>query len=471
MRVSSSLVLALAASFVHASFYDNPEVELPPSSGTPLDELKDKWDFDWGYTGISTYAHLKHVKCLTTPSSPFDIGIIGVPFDTAVSYRPGARFGPRAIRAASSRQTTFRGFNARAGINPYTSWPTILDCGDIPVTPMDNALALHQMTSAYIELLSRRPASHSNPLSHIHPKLLTLGGDHSIALPALRALQRIYQQPIAVLHFDAHLDTWHPGKYPNAWVTSPTQSDFNHGSMFWLASNEGLILNGSSVHAGLRTRLAGDDYADYDDDERQGFLRIESDDIDVLGTQGIIDAIMTRMGTEVPVYLSVDIDVIDPGLAPGTGTPEPGGWTTRELIRILRGIDGLNLVGGDVVEVAPAYDGVGEATALAGAQVIYEMLTSMVKRGLKERGELGKREKPTLVGGEVARDMVGQEVRVEGRENIVVNEEPISLERAKQAIREHGYEDVVFEDGEGDVLVFGKKGVQEKVERAAKDEL
>lgn len=390
--------LALVTSLVNASFYDNPELDVPPEGGTPLDELKDKWDFEWGFSGISTFAHLKYVKCLTTPYEPFDIGIIGAPFDTAVSYRPGARFGPRAIRAASGRQTSFRGFNARAGINPYTSWPAVLDCGDIPITPMDNALALHQMTAAYIELLSRRPLSYSNPPSHIHPKLITLGGDHSVALPALRALQKIYDQPIAVLHFDAHLDTWHPAKYPNSWVSSPSQSDFNHGSMFWIASNEGLILNGSSVHAGLRTRLAGDNYGDYDDDERQGFLRIETDDIDVLGAQGIVDAIMARMGTEVPVYLSIDIDVIDPGLAPGTGTPEPGGWTTRELIKILRGIEGLNLVGGDVVEVAPAYDGVGETTALAGAQVVYEMLTSMVKRGLKDRGELKEFKKPTLVG-------------------------------------------------------------------------
>jgi agmatinase len=157
--------------------------------------------------------------------------------------------------------------------------------------------------------------------------------------------------------------------------------------MFWIASNEGLIANSSSVHAGLRSRLSGDDYSDYDDDSRQGFLRIASDDIDDLGTAGIIDTIMTRMGTEKPVYLSVDIDVLDPGLAPGTGTPEPGGWTSRELIRILRGVEGLNLVGGDVVEVAPAYDGVGEQTALAGAQVVYEMLTNMVKRGLKDKGE------------------------------------------------------------------------------------
>ena len=217
------------------------------------------------------------------------------------------------------------------------------------------------------------------------PKLLTLGGDHSVALPALRALNKLYDQPIAVLHFDAHLDTWHPTKYPSAWESA--QSDFNHGSMFWIASNEGLILNGSSVHGGLRTRLSGDDWDDYDDDDRQGFLRISSDDIDDLGPTGIIDIILERIGLDVPVYLSVDIDVIDPGLAPGTGTPEPGGWTTRELIRILRGVEGLNVVGADIVEVAPAYDGTGEVTALAAAQVGFEILTSMVKRGLDERSK------------------------------------------------------------------------------------
>ena len=184
-------------------------------------------------------------------------------------------------------------------------------------------------------------------------------------------------------------DTWHPARYPNAFnpTNEPSQSDYTHGSMFWIASNEGLIANSSSVHAGLRSRLGGDDYSDYDNDSSQGFLRISSDDIEDLGTAGIINAIMDRMGTERPVYLSVDIDVLDPGLAPGTGTPEPGGWTSRELIRILRGVEGLNLVGADVVEVAPAYDGVGEQTALAGAQVVYEMLTSIVKRGLKDRGE------------------------------------------------------------------------------------
>lgn len=375
-----------------ASFHDDPPLSIPDK---PLDVglLQSKYGMDYGFSGISTFAHLPHHRCLVHPEIPYDIAVLGVPFDTAVTYRPGARFGPRAIRAASARQTAFRGFNHRAGMNPYHSWAAISDCGDIPVTPFDNALALRQMQEAYLELLNREPASTNTP-NHRKPKVVSLGGDHSIALAALRALYLVYGQPITVLHFDAHLDTWNPANYPSTWFKSPAQSDFTHGSMFWLAVNEGLIANSSSVHAGLRTRLSGDDYGDYADDERQGFLRIETDDIDVIGAQGIIDMIMERIGTERPVYLSVDIDVIDPGIAPGTGTPEAGGWTTRELIRILRGVDGLNVVGADVVEVSPGYDDRGEGTALAGAQVAYEIITSIVRRGLVDRGQWKKAEKP-----------------------------------------------------------------------------
>lgn len=396
MRCPSCLTTALLPLFLSltptphlaaASFYDNPGVPPIPKDGTPLSDLKARWDAEWAFSGINTFAHAPHVKCLVDPSTQFDIGIIGAPFDTAVSYRPGARFGPRSIRAASARQTPYRSFNHRAGINPYVNWASVLDCGDIPVTPFDNALALHQMTSAYTELLSRKALSAGTPPSLTHPKLVTLGGDHSIALAALRALAKVHG-PVAVLHFDAHLDTWHPGAYPNSWSTNPgSQTDFTHGTMFWLASEEGLIANSSSVHAGLRTRLGGHDYSDYDVDTAQGFFRIEADDIDFLSPQGIADLILQRIGTSIPTYISVDIDVLDPGLAPGTGTPEPGGWTTRELIAILRGIEELNIVGADVVEVAPSYDGRGEETSLAAAQVVYEMVTSMVKRGLRERGE------------------------------------------------------------------------------------
>lgn len=269
-----------------------------------------------------------------------------------------------------------------------------MDCGDIPITPFDNALALKQMSEAFEELGSRAPSEKSQASGSTYlrkPKLVTLGGDHSIALPALRALKKAYGKPVAVVHFDAHLDTWHPAKYPSAWIDPDdvtTQSFFNHGSMFWLAATEGLIANGSSVHAGLRTRLSGDDFEDYEDDSQQGWVQINSDDIDDIGVKGVIQSIMDRVGTETPVYLSIDIDVIDPGMAPGTGTPEPGGWTTRELIRILRGIEGMNVIGADIVEVSPAYDGAGETTAFAAAQVAYEIITSIVRKGLIEQAKI-----------------------------------------------------------------------------------
>lgn len=294
----------------------------------------------------------------------------------------------------SDRQISFRSFNYRAGVNPYTSWAKIVDCGDIAMSPFDNKLALRQMSEAYQELAKRKPALTENPSQyHSKSKLVSLGGDHSIVLPALRALKETYGHPITVLHFDAHLDTWHPAKYPSAWIDKDdltTQSFFNHGSFFWLAGAEGIIANGS-VHAGLRPRLSGTDWGDLEDDTAQGWHRISADDIDDVGVGGVISEILSKIGTEVPVYLSVDIDVIDPGMAPGTGTPEPGGWTTRELIRILRGLEGLNVVGADVVEVSPSYDDAGQVTSLAAAQIVFELVTNMVKRGLldakKEEGK------------------------------------------------------------------------------------
>jgi agmatinase len=134
--------------------------------------------------------------------------------------------------------------------------------------------------------------------------------------------------------------------------------------------------------------LSGDTTDDYEDDSQQGWIRIATDDIDEIGVKGIIQSIMDRVGPDTPVYLSIDIDVIDPGLAPGTGTPEPGGWTTRELIRILRGIEAMNVVGADIVEVSPAYDGAAETTGLAAAQIAYEVITSMVRKGLMEQAKV-----------------------------------------------------------------------------------
>lgn len=244
------------------------------------------------------------------------------------------------------------------------------------------------MTEAF-KSLTARPRHYTTPSSTISttttsttpPTLITLGGDHSIALASLRAIHALHG-PISVLHFDAHLDTWHPTKYPSFW-TSP-QSAFNHGSMFQAAYNESL-LSTTNVHAGIRTRLSGSDYGDYTDDDLQGWSRFTTDDLDDLGgplplAKEIIEKLKGKK-----VYLSFDIDVIEPGLAPGTGTPEPGGWSVREVMRILREVcRELDIVGADVVEVAPAYDGVGETTALAAAQVVFEVVSGVVWRGPPE---------------------------------------------------------------------------------------
>lgn len=239
------------------------------------------------------------------------------------------------------------------------------------------------MTEAFLELGGRATAFSSNdkagkPLPRI-PKLLTLGGDHLVALPALRALRKIYGQPMALLHFDSHLDTLRPDTYPSAWESEQTK--YNHGTVFWQASKEGLLHNSSCVHAGINTRLSGVSWDDFVDDDRQGFLRIPADAIEEIGAKGIIDMIMSRMGEETPVYLSLDIDVLDPAFAPGTGAPEPGGWTTRELVKIIKGLRKLNIVGADIVEVAPAYDSAGSDTAFVAGGLAYEIITNMVKQG------------------------------------------------------------------------------------------
>ncbi|KAL4927376.1 agmatinase [Aspergillus undulatus] len=388
MKLICAGLLALAAT---ASAHAHHEHEDIPQH--VREELLAKWNQEWSFSGHASFAHLKPVKCLVEPDERYDIAVIGAPFDTAVSYRPGARFGPRAIRAASARQMAGTSYNTRAGINPYSSWATIKDCGDIPITPFDNGLAERQMYEAFLELGTRTPITPASSekgtkgISAGKAKIVALGGDHSVALPALRALYQIYQKPITVLHFDAHLDTWNPVRYSAYWQSE--QSAFNHGSFFHKASREGLICNSTSAHAGLRTRLTGVDDSDYTapGTPEQGFMRVHADDIDELGgPMGIVDKIIERIGLdfEQPVYLSVDIDVLDPATAPGTGTPEPGGWTTREFIRILRGLEKLNVVGADIVEVSPSYDNKGETTALAAAQVAFEIITSMVKAGAGE---------------------------------------------------------------------------------------
>ncbi|EIN13835.1 Arginase/deacetylase [Punctularia strigosozonata HHB-11173 SS5] len=342
---------------------------------------------DNAFSGPLSFSHIPYAKCLEDVSQTFDIAILGMPFDTAVSYRPGARFGPYAIRSGSRRQRTTRGYTLSWSNNPYEDGARILDCGDVPISPFDNALAVDQMETAYTTLLSRSIGTvHSDgtvmsramnitrslSLDHTpHPRIITLGGDHTIVLGILRSLYKKYG-PISVIHFDAHLDTWSiiPGNYPGS---DTAQSRITHGSFFHIAREEGLLSN-HSIHGGIRCKFAGP--GDFEHDKNTGFQIISTDDIDDYGIPAIISRIRERVG-DTPVYLSLDIDVVDPGLAPATGTPEAGGWTMREVKRIVRGLAGLNFVGADIVEVAPAYDH-AEITGIAAADLVHDFLSMFV---------------------------------------------------------------------------------------------
>ena len=192
---------------------------------------------------------------------------------------------------------------------------------------------------------------------------MTIGGDHTIALPLLRAATKRAGQPVAFLHFDAHLDTW----------DSYFGADYTHGTPFRRAVEEGIIDTEAICHVGTRGPLYGRN--DLEDDRRFGFGILTSSDVFYQGVKEIVDRLRTRVGNR-PLYISVDIDVLDPAHAPGTGTPEAGGMTSRELLEILRGLRGLNIVGADLVEVAPSYDH-AEITGIAAAHVAYDLITLM----------------------------------------------------------------------------------------------
>ncbi|KXS21194.1 Arginase/deacetylase [Gonapodya prolifera JEL478] len=308
------------------------------------------------------------LKCIDENAEKFDIGVLGIPFDTAVTYRPGARFGPAAIRTGSRRIQYAKGYDTNWGFSPFSQWAKVVDCGDLPITGFSNTKAYDQMYRGYLHLITR-PPRHTFPGVVTHPRYVTFGGDHSISYPILKALHEVYG-PIAVLHFDSHLDTW------RAPASATKEEELHHGTMFWHAWRDGLTQHGKNVHVGIRTRLV--DEGDYADDKKFGWKIIEFVEYYKLGIDGIIREIKETIG-EAPCYLSLDIDVVNPGEAPATGTIEPGGFLAREIQAILRGLNGLNIVGADVVEVAPVYDH-AEITATLAANLAFDMLATMVKR-------------------------------------------------------------------------------------------
>ena len=296
------------------------------------------------FAGPSTFARLPRADEV----DHVDVAVVGVPFDSGVSYRPGARFGPAHVRASSK---LLRPYNPALDVSPFAV-QQVADAGDIAVNPFDITDAVKTLEHAARDLAGEGT------------RLLTIGGDHTIALPLLRAVAAEHG-PVSVLHFDAHLDTW------DTYFGEP----YTHGTPFRRASEEGLLDPEHCLHVGIRGPLYSRD--DLRDDKVLGFQVVHSDDYQDATVASVVERMRNRLG-DGPVYVSVDIDVLDPAHAPGTGTPEAGGLTSRELLNTLRGLVGLNIVGADIVEVSPAYDH-AELTGIAAAHVGYELLSVLAR--------------------------------------------------------------------------------------------
>ncbi|WP_246074897.1 agmatinase [Nonomuraea terrae] len=289
------------------------------------------------FAGPATFARLPRLDQVERAH----VAVVGVPFDTGVSYRPGARFGPAAVREASR---LLRPYHPGLDLSPFER-VQVADAGDIAVNPFHIEEAIETVEAG---------------ADAIDARLVTIGGDHTIALPLLRSAAKKYG-PVALVHFDAHLDTW--DTYFGA--------EYTHGTPFRRAAEEGLLDTEALSHVGTRGSLYGK--KDLEDDRRIGFGIVTAADVLRRGLDEVIDQLRQRVGNR-PVYISVDIDVLDPAHAPGTGTPEAGGLSSRELLEILRGLAGCRLIGADVVEVAPAYDH-AEITSIAASHVAYDLVS------------------------------------------------------------------------------------------------
>lgn len=297
------------------------------------------------YAGLGTFARLPQVH--EVPD--YDVAILGIPYDGGVSFRPGARFAPAAIREAS--RLLRPGYHVELDTTPVTK-KQFVDAGDVACTPYNIGKAVGQIEAAASKFVGKDKV------------VIALGGDHTIALPMLRATAKVHG-PVALLHFDAHLDTW------DTYFGEP----ITHGTMFRRAFEEGLLIENKSMHVGIRGPVYDQD--DFIRDHEFGFQILRCSDIDEIGVPEAIKRVKERIG-DTPVYVSIDIDVLDPAYAPGTGTPEMGGLHSRELLRLLRALKGLNIVGADVVEVAPAYDH-ADTTALAAATLVFDYMALLTQ--------------------------------------------------------------------------------------------
>lgn len=273
-----------------------------------------------------------------------DVALYGVAYDGGVTNRPGARHGPREIRNQSS---LMRAINHATGVNPF-ELARVADIGDVRFSQVYDNAAVNDDIEAFVR---RVVAAGALPLA--------AGGDHSITYPIFRALASV-DRPIGMVHIDAHTDTWGPFR----------GEKFHHGSPFRLACDEGLLDPSRTIQIGIRGAQNWADGWEYS--REQGMRVVFIEEFEHLGVEAVIEEARSVVG-DGPTYISFDVDGLDPVYAPGTGTPEVGGMTTREALTFLRGLRGLNLIGGDVVEVSPPFDPSGN-TALVGATIMYEIL-------------------------------------------------------------------------------------------------
>jgi len=290
------------------------------------------------FSGIPTFMRLPHIP----QAEELDIALIGIPFDGGTTYRPGTRFGPRNIRVQSAM---IRPWNPVLKMNPFEKW-RIGDFGDLSINPLS------------IEDTYRRIAEQLTNVLRTGARPVSVGGDHSILLPILRAIHKQFG-PVAFVQLDAHGDTW------GGYFGSP----HSHGTPVKYAVEEGLIEEGCALQVGLRGQVYSE--ADFDFAKKHHIQIVTAEEYHSGGVE-VVKRHLKKFRNR-PTYVTLDIDVVDPAFAPGTGTPQVGGLSSAQILDLVRGLQGLKLVGCDLVEVSPPYDN-GEITSLLAANLLYELI-------------------------------------------------------------------------------------------------
>jgi agmatinase len=291
------------------------------------------------FTGVPTFMRLPNI----TQPEELDIAIIGVPFDGGTTYRPGPRFGPRNVRVQSA---IIRPWNPVLKVNPFAKY-RVADFGDLPVNPLSIEDTFSRIEKGLARVLEG------------DARTVCVGGDHSISLPILRAVAKKHGGPVCLIQFDAHNDLW--DEYFG--------SKYSHGTPFRRAFEEGLLQDGGVLQVGLRGQVYGED--DFDFAHAHKVRMVTAEEFHAKGMAPVLRHMKAFRGK--PVYVTLDIDCVDPAYAPGTGTPQVGGFTSAQIVELVRALQGLDILGCDLVEVSPPFD-TGELTSLLAANLLFELL-------------------------------------------------------------------------------------------------